>query len=397
MIFGTAVALAAVAGYGLFSGTHRYAAAGNPYPGALISVAEPVGWFAASLSGALCLGALIYLAMTSRPEPDGLIDAEGFRIHLVAEPVSIAWLVFAGAMAPVQAANDAGVALPELLTGTALFDSIAASETSRGWIVSALCALLVAVTLRFTMRWIGHVVLVIPTVIGVLAPAVTGSAGQGPNHDYTTSAVIVCALAVATLTGLKMVAAMTGAAPSRPVRVVQIVCGVLAVAYGAVLLCLLGSGWVIGSEFGRLGLAAGILLMLACVSDRLAAALAMTLVMAAIAAMAVQIPPRFLTHKFTAWDVFLGYELPPPSVLGLLTDWRFDGFIGTAAIVLAVGYVVGYVQLRRRGDDWPVGRLLAWLIGCAALLFTSSSGVRAYGSCCSRRRPRSCKGSCRRG
>lgn len=381
MIGGTVLALAAVAGYGLFSGTHRYAAAGNPYPGALISVAEPVGWFAASLSGALCLGALIYVVMTSRPEPDGLIDAQAFRIHLLAERVSIAWLAIAGAMVPVQAANDAGVALPELLSSTALFDSIAASETSRGWIVSAICALLVAVTLRFITRWIGHVVLVIPTVIGVIASAVTGSAGQGPNHDYATSAVIVFALAVAALTGLKVVAAITRTAPSHPVRVVQIVCGVLAVAYGAVLLCLLGSGWVADSDFGRLGLAAGILLMLACVSDRLGAALATTLAMAALAAMAVQIPPRFLTHKFTAWDVFLGYELPrPPSVLGFLTDWRFDGFIGTAAMVMAVGYAVGYVQLRRRGNDWPVGRLLAWLIGCAALLFTSSSGVRAYGS-----------------
>ena len=35
----------------------------------------------------------------------------------------------------------------------------------------------------------------------------------------------------------------------------------------------------------------------------------------AIAAMAVQTAPRLLTHQFTAWDVFLGYELPrPPTV-----------------------------------------------------------------------------------
>ena len=45
-------------------------------------------------------------------EPDGLIDAEAFQIHLVAEHVSVAWLAFAGATVPVQAANDAGVALP---------------------------------------------------------------------------------------------------------------------------------------------------------------------------------------------------------------------------------------------------------------------------------------------
>jgi cytochrome c oxidase assembly factor CtaG len=60
--------------------------------------------------------------------------------------------------------------------------------------------------------------------------------------------------------------------------------------------------------------------------------------------------------------------------------WRFDPLIGTAAIVLALGYLVGAALLRRRGDHWPVGRTIAWTLGCAALLITTSSGVRAYGS-----------------
>lgn len=50
---------------------------------------------------------------------------------------------------------------------------------------------------------------------------------------------------------------------------------------------------------------------------------------AAISAMAIQTAPGLLAHQFTAWDVFLGYELPgPPTVLRLLTFWRFDTFIG---------------------------------------------------------------------
>ena len=110
-------------------------------------------------------------------------------------------------------------------------------------------------------------------------------------------------------------------------------------------------------------------------------AVAMVAVMAVFATMATQIAPRLLAHQFTAWDVFLGYALPdPPSVLTLLTVWRFDTFIGAGALMLAAAYVAGYVRLRRRGDTWPVGRLVAWLTGCLVLLFTSSSGVKAYGS-----------------
>jgi cytochrome c oxidase assembly factor CtaG len=35
-------------------------------------------------------------------------------------------------------------------------------------------------------------------------------------------------------------------------------------------------------------------------------------------------------------------------------------------------------RLRRRGDAWPTGRIVAWLCGCAALLFATSSGVGRY-------------------
>jgi putative copper resistance protein D len=65
-------------------------------------------------------------------------------------------------------------------------------------------------------------------------------------------------------------------------------------------------------------------------------------------------------------------------VARILLDWRFDLIFGTAAIVLAALYVAAVVRLRRRGDSWPPGRTLAWLLGCLALLFVTSSGVGRY-------------------
>lgn len=123
---------AVVAAFGLVSGARRYAEAGNPYPGAFVSVAEPVGFFAASLAGALCLGALIHVVMTAKPEPDGLIDAAAFRIHLLAERVSGLWLGLAATMVVIQAAHDTGVGPARLLASGALSDSVAASEMARG-------------------------------------------------------------------------------------------------------------------------------------------------------------------------------------------------------------------------------------------------------------------------
>lgn len=389
---------AVVAAFGLVSGARRYAEAGNPYPGAFVSVAEPVGFFAASLAGALCLGALIHVVMTAKPEPDGLIDAAAFRIHLLAERVSGLWLGLAATMVVIQAAHDTGVGPARLLASGALSDSVAASEMARGWIVAAICALVVATALRLYTRWLGHVVLLVPTVLAVVATAVTGNPGQGPDHDYATSAAIVFAVAFATLTGLKIAAALAGTTPSRAVLVTQVTCGALALAYGAMLLYLFIPGWAVDSDFARLGLLAGVILTSVWLFDcwRLlvrpphagrrrgggsGAALAMMAAMASIAAMAVMTAPRFLTHAFTAWDVFLGYELPQPAnIARVLTVWRFDSLIGAAGVVLAIGYAAGFAALRRRGNSWPVGRLIAWLTGCAALVFTSGSGVRAYGS-----------------
>ena len=392
VLSGSVVVAVALAGYGLFAGPRHYTQAGNPFPGAFVTVAEPVGYFAAAMLAALCLGALILVAVTSRPASDGLLDPAAFRIHLVAERVSLLWPITAALMVVIQAAHDTGVRPGALLGSGALFDAIALSETARAWIAVLVCSLPVAVTLRLSTRWLSHVVLLIPTVLAVVAPAVTGNPGQGPDHDYATSSVIVFAVALSALTGLTVVAALTGTTPTRTVSWLRVSCGALVLVYGTVLLYLLIPGWALDSEFARLGLLAGALVALVWSVDCRSLArpsrdgagvtgLAMTAATAATAAMAVQTAPRLLAHDFTGWDVFLGYELArPPTVLGVLTTWRFDSLVGTAGVVLAIAYTVGFVRLRRHGNPWPVGRLVAWLSGCAALIFTSSSGLRAYGS-----------------
>ena len=78
-------------------------------------------------------------------------------------------------------------------------------------------------------------------------------------------------------------------------------------------------------------------------------------------------------------EVVIGYDLPgPPDVGTLLFAWRFDLILGTAAVVLAVTYLLGVRRLRIRGDAWPVGRTAVWLVGCATLLIGTSSGIGLY-------------------
>jgi cytochrome c oxidase assembly factor CtaG len=90
-------------------------------------------------------------------------------------------------------------------------------------------------------------------------------------------------------------------------------------------------------------------------------------------------PPAGVNLNPTLTEAELGYNLDgPPTLARLAFDWRFDLIYGTAAILLAVVYLLGVRRLRRRGDHWPAGRTVAWVLGCAALLIATSSGVGRY-------------------
>ena len=402
LVGGFLLSVAGLAWFALARGEQVYASTGDSYPGSLTAVAEPVGYFIATLAGAVTFGGLLYTAVTSLPDARRVIDDTAFRTHLLVERTATTWAITAAAMTIVQASNDAGISVTEMVRSGAIAQAVFASELSRAWVAVVLASVVVAVTVRLSVRWLTHVVLLVPALVGIVAVPVSGNAGQGPDHDYATSAAIVFACALATLTGVKIAAAVSKpqVATARRVVTVEIVSGAITLGYGAMLAAvLLGPGNPLHTSYGRAAALAAILLLTLWAFDvaaltsrrrstsspvalpRAVGALITVALVALVTSMDTQPAPRFLTHEFTTWDIFLGYELPqPPSVVTVLTAWRFDTFIGAGAVVLAGAYLLGFVRLRRRGDDWPLGRLAAWLSGCLLLLFTSSSGVKAYGS-----------------
>jgi cytochrome c oxidase assembly factor CtaG len=399
---GCATALAGLVCYALASGERVYTTTGESYPGAVTAVAEPVGYFSAALAGGVCFGGLLYVVVVACPDAHGVIDERAFRTYLVVKRSSVVWALTAMAMVVVQAASDTGASVARLLGSAAIGDAVLASQMARAWIAVAVAAVVVAVCVRLSVRWVTQFVLLLPALIGVVAVPVSGNAAQGPDHDYATSAAIVFAVALAALTGVKVASAISPPAMelAHRVLVVETVCGAVALGYGAVLVSTLtGPGDLAGTAYGRAGSAAAAVLILVWLTDvallassrrralpasgvrNVVGALAMITVGALTSPMATQTAPRLLTHRVTTWDIFLGYALPdPPSVLRILTVWRFDTFIGIGALTLAVAYALGFRRLRRRGDSWPVGRLVAWEAGCLAIVFTSGSGVKAYGS-----------------
>lgn len=406
---GAATGVVGLAIYCAVSGRQRYLETGNAYPGLFINFMATGGYFLAALCGACVVGGRVYVVIGARPDAAGNIDAGVYRAHLLVQRTAVAWAVIAAVMVVVAAADGSGVGIGRLLASGAIGDVITALEQPRAWVVVVLCAALAAVP---SLRWLGQCVLLIPALIGIVAVPVVGNAGQGPNHDYGTSCVIVFWVAIAMWLGIKASWVNSIGRPGEVAAVrsdpvirlrlawLQVVCGASALGYGAVLLgLLLPPRFVFTTGYGQLAIAAAILVAASWSVDvwtlirlrRDSARLApvastltlLTLIAAAavISAMATRTAPGLLAHKFTAWDILLGYQLPdPPNAIRLLVTWRFDPLIGVAAILAAIVYLAGALRLRRRGDRWPLARTLCWLGGCAGLLIVSSSGLKAYGS-----------------
>ncbi|GJF31599.1 membrane protein [Kitasatospora sp. NE20-6] len=65
----------------------------------------------------------------------------------------------------------------------------------------------------------------------------------------------------------------------------------------------------------------------------------------------------------------------PSAALQWSPDWPF--LIG-AVLALAL-YTAAAVRLWRRGDRWPVGRLVAWTLGTGTLVLVTCTGLNDYG------------------
>lgn len=82
----------------------------------------------------------------------------------------------------------------------------------------------------------------------------------------------------------------------------------------------------------------------------------------------------------TPSELLTGEPLPPrPSWGAYFTEWRLDPLwilIPTAMMVL---YALAYLRLRRRGDAWPIGRLISWMLGMCMLIYVTCGGPAVYG------------------
>jgi len=72
-------------------------------------------------------------------------------------------------------------------------------------------------------------------------------------------------------------------------------------------------------------------------------------------------------------------SLPPFEPSRIITEWGVDPVLTVLTVWVAGAYVWGVWTLHSRGDRWPVGRTLSFVVvGMGLFYFATSSGLAAY-------------------
>ncbi|MGH3438915.1 MAG: cytochrome c oxidase assembly protein [Sciscionella sp.] len=403
------LAIGVVIAVSVLTGSGPYRDLGNSDPGAVIRIGAPVLRAIADISATICTGSLAYAACFTRRQPSGLVSAEGFGALRGAGRWATLWCVASLLLVPFSEGNIAGQRLSAVMAPDALLGQLNALEPPKAWLLSAACALVLAVACRMTLRWQPAVALLVLAVLALLPPLATGHSSSDTGHDFATAAIMIHVPAAAVWIGVLVVllrrAPRAGADRLllvRRYRRLAWVCWLVLVVSGLVEAAVL----VPASALSRSGY--GLLLLVKVVvvlaigvlgavprrralrritgsagrSAFLRLAGGELVLLLATVGMSVGLshlfPPTFL-RKVTADQTLLGYNLlGGPTPWRLVADWRIDVLYGPLAVLLAAGYIVGLLRLRRRGERWPIGRAAAWFGGCLVLVIATCSGIGRY-------------------
>jgi cytochrome c oxidase assembly factor CtaG/putative copper export protein len=89
--------------------------------------------------------------------------------------------------------------------------------------------------------------------------------------------------------------------------------------------------------------------------------------------------PRETLQFDSVGEEIIGYAYPPaPTVASVALGWHPDWVWLTAGLLAIALYTTGFVLLRARGDRWPVGRLVSWVLGWLVVIWATCAGVAWY-------------------
>lgn len=385
--------------------------AGVGDPGTLTRYGLPTVQTIGEIGAVIAVGGALFAAFFVPPQSDGVLDVGGYRAIKFASVGALVWAVAALLMIPLTISDASGYPLSETLSPDRLITAFDQVADARSWLWTAIFALICAIVARIALRW-SWALIVLPLSILTLMPiALAGHSSTGGSHDVATNSLILHIVGAclwmgglfAVLIYARGAGRYTQLAITRYSRVAFWTFLVVGVSGVINALIRVKIDQLFTETYGQLVLAKIVALValggfgawhrkvtIPAIEDGdnrrplIRFATVELLVFAVTFGIAVGLsrtppPANVDPSNMPAAELLLGYRIDhEPTFARIFLDWRFDLLFGTLAIVMAVVYLRGVIRLRRRGDAWPVGRTIAWILGCAALLFATSSGLGKY-------------------
>ncbi len=383
-------------------GAPKTAPAGIPDPGRFVGWAVPFTKLLTDVAAVVVIGflaAAVFLLPSTKHEVEGL-SVQAVRI---AARWAIVWSAASVFYFFVKVADT--FARPLTGLSSAFISGYVDTSEGRAILLQALAAGLVAVAARWTLG-AKPLAAILGLALAAMAPiALTGHTASSGSHDLATISLLLhlvgVTLWVGGLAALGWVA-VRGSKRLEPAimrfSTLALWAFVIIGASGTINASVrLGSfGEVFGSAYGRLVLLKVVALaglgVLGHLQRRriaqqgagfLRLAITELFIMSATVGLAVALsrtPTPVGDNVFkTPIEELLGGPVPAaPTVLRLLWGWSGNG-VGLAIVCLGTAlYVRGVWAMRRRGDAWPVGRTISWLLGMVIIAWATFGGLGVY-------------------
>lgn len=373
-----------------------------PDPGQFVGWALPFTKLLTDASAVFVVGylvAAVFLLPSTQDEVEGL-SVQAVRL---ASRWAAAWSAASVVLFLLTVCDV--FAVPPGKLSWAFVDGYAGTSAGRAILLQAAAAGAVAVAARWTLGT-RPLAGILGLALAAMAPiALTGHAASSGSHDLATTSLLLhlvgVTLWIGGLAALGWVALRTSkrldAAVARFSSLAVwafVIVGVSGAINAAVRL---GSfGELFGSAYGRLVLfKVAALITLGALGYRqrrrivaqgagfLRLATTELFIMAATIGLAVALsrtptPVGTDTLK-TPIEELLGGPIPAaPTVARLVWGWSGNG-VGLAIVGLGTAfYLRGVWALRRRGDAWPAGRTISWLLGMIVISWATFGGLGDY-------------------
>jgi putative copper export protein len=375
-----------------------YAPLGNSDPGPLTTYGFAVVRFVADAAAAGCFGGLVFAAFIAPGRRGGSLSADAFAASRFAAGSAACWLVAAVVAVPFSASVASGLPVARMLRPDVFLPTLSATEEPKAWLCVAVAAAVTTALAWPAMAWRTAVAAAVAAGIGLLPLVSVGHVSVGAGHDFATNAMFWhVPAASAWLGALVALLARVRRGTAVPDLVLRryhrlsVTCFVVTALSGAVAGFVLARPDGLISRYGLVLAIETVVLLLAGIGIAVwrrrrsgvrfvvAELVLLTLGTGGSAALTVLVPPAFVNHPATVQETVLGYGLDAPQTFARLAgDWRPDLLFAPLALIAVTAYLLGVRRLRRRGDHWPSGRVVAWLGGWAIVVVATSSGIGVY-------------------